>query len=204
MKKPYRSKLPRRQRGVIMVVALITLVVLMIGAVAMIRSMDAALTTAGSYGFKRDMANQGTRALVQVQTLMKTGALATDAARGANNTALNYSATILPTTPEGIPTALLTDTAFASVGVAGNDLDNGATGGITVRYVIDRLCSAPGAPSDSTCMVGSTPVSKAGSGSQSTPPSAEFFIVPQAVYRLTIKVTGPRNAQAFYQSTFTT
>jgi len=207
-KMPHHPSLPRRQRGVIMVVALITLVVLMIGAVAMIRSMNAASTAAGSYGFKRDMANQGTRALVKVQTLLKTGVLASDAARGSSNVGLNYSAVMLPTTPEGIPNALVGDEqAFGFVGSTANDINTDQFGndiGIKVRYVIDRLCSSVGPPSDSTCMVGSTPVSKSGSSSQSTPPSAEYFIVPQAVYRLTIKVTGPRNAQAFYQSTFTT
>ena len=49
---------PRRQRGVIMVIALITLAVLLIGAAAAMRSMNVTLASVGYFGFKRDMTNQ--------------------------------------------------------------------------------------------------------------------------------------------------
>ena len=184
-----------------MVVALVTLVVLMIGAVALIRSMSASMSIAGAFGIKRDMANQAANALAQVRTAMTTGALASDTARGADNLAANYFASIQPTTAEGIPTRLIvSDTDFTSAGFTTPPTVNG----ITVRYLVDRLCSSTGPASSGNCMIGSTPVPLgASAGDLKGGGNASGAIVPQAVYRLTIKVSGPLNAQAFYQSTFT-
>ncbi|HEY4080187.1 MAG TPA: hypothetical protein VGM81_05780 [Burkholderiaceae bacterium] len=193
----------RRQRGVIMVVALIVLVVLMIGSIAMVRSMNSALVAAGNYGFKRDMANQGVRALATVQTLMKTGALATDVVRQTSNPALNYSATQLATTPEGIPTALLSDAAFAAV-ASGADIAQ-ADMGITVRYVVDRLCTTTGPVNADACVLGTAPPAAGGSGTtvRGDGRPEDAVVIPQAVYRITVRVTGPRNSQSFFQATLT-
>lgn len=200
------SRPPRsgnQQRGVIMVIALVALVLLLIGAAAMIRSMNASQSAAGSYGFKRDMANQGVRALDYVRnTLLATGgALSSATVRQASLPAENYSATMLPTSPEGIPTALLsTDSDFVASGVGTLNRDiNVPDMQITVRYVIDRLCSNVGVPSADTCMVASAlpPAGGTPGKPRANPPPA------QPVYRLTVRVTGPRKAQSFFQSTFT-
>ncbi|XHS80059.1 hypothetical protein ACFJGW_08770 [Burkholderiaceae bacterium UC74_6] len=195
----------RRQRGVIMVVALVTLVVLLIGAAAMIRSMNSSLSATGSYGFKRDMSNQGARALNYVRnTLMVTGGtLGTDISRQSNLAAENYSATMLATSVEGIPTILLgTDSTFNGSGVSTTGKDITVSDlGITVRYVVDRLCATgTTVPSSSSCMMSSVPSPTGGtcrsaSCTRTAPP-------PQPIYRLTVRVTGPRNAQSFFQSTF--
>ena len=192
-----------QQRGVILVVALIVLVVLMIGSVAMIRSMNTSLVAAGNYGFKRDMSNQGVRALATVQALMKTGSLATDVARQTSNPALNYSATMLATTPEGIPIALLSDSAFAAV-AGGADIAQ-ADMGITVRYVVDRLCTASGPVNAGACVLGTTPAAAGGSGGalRGGGRPEDAVVIPQVVYRITVRVTGPRSSQSFFQATLT-
>ena len=123
--------------------AMIALVVLLIGTVALMRSMNTSLFTAGNFGFKRDLTNQGERAMATVLDLVQTGALGSEVAREGSATARNYSASILPTNGDGMPLALLSDAAFAAVGVAGNDISP-ADMGVTVRYVVDRLCVAAG------------------------------------------------------------
>ena len=144
MKTPRKFSSRRRaQRGAVLLFAMIALVVLLIGTVALMRSMNTSLFTAGNFGFKRDLTNQGERAIATVLDLVQTGALGSEAAREGNATARNYSASILPTNGDGIPLALLSDAAFAAVGVAGNDISP-ADMGVTVRYVIDRLCVAAG------------------------------------------------------------
>ncbi len=199
MKHPATPRKMHRQRGVIMVVALITLVVLLIGAVAMMRSMSNSLTASGAYGFKRDMANQGARAMAKVRDLVVTGSLASAASRQSDNLALNYTATMLTTSAEGIPVALLADDAgFAAAGVVGNDIHVDDMQ-VVIRYTVDRLCTAAGPASDSTCMIAGSPAPTGGVNGNPPPKPPP----PQAVYRLTVRVTGPRNAQAFYQSTFT-
>lgn len=130
-----------KQGGVALVFAMIALVLLLIGAAAIMQSMNTSLFTAGNLGFKRDLTNQGERALNTVLDLVSTGALGNDAARQTNNTARNYSATLFTdTNGQGIPAALLSDTAFAAVGVASNDITI-ADMNVSVRYVVDRLCA---------------------------------------------------------------
>lgn len=191
----------RRQRGVIMVIALVTLAILLIGAVAAIRSMSVTLTSVGNFGFKRDMGNQAERAFAQITTLLNSGGLSTAAARQTSSTALNYSATILTTSPEGIPTAMLDASNLDTVGglgVASNVINLTGTGtdqGLKIHYLIDRLCQNTGALSTDTCQTASNPA-------QGGPRIGGLAGPAQPVFRITVRITGPRNSQTFYQATY--
>lgn len=186
---------PGRQSGVVLIFALIVLVILTIGAVALVRSMNTSLFNAGNLAFRKDLVNQGEQAMSTVLTQLQTGALASAAVLNANAPNLNYSAVTLPANAQGIPNALLDDTAFAAVGTAANDLA-GATADVAIRYVIDRLCSTAGAATAPTCVQFiSTP---SGGTASSTPP-----VTPPAitVYRVSVRVSGARNTQVFLQTT---
>lgn len=198
------------RRGVVIVVVLLVLTVLLIGAAALVRSFNTSLTTSGNIGFKRDLLNQAERVVPVVLTAVRTGALSTAAARANHATGQNYSATILATNDAGIPTALLSDAAFAAVASTGNDLSV-AGQGVRVRYVIDRLCSEVGLDSAlgaDKCTLASSTTPAGGSASdliRAEDPGGGLSgaLVPQVVYRLTIRVDGPRGTQGFYQTTFT-
>lgn len=192
----------RSQQGVVLIYALITLVIMLIGAVAISRSISANQFSLGNIGFKRDLTNQGERAIiVAMDAVRANGALANEAARNNDMVAANYSATMLPTNAQGIPTALLgDDDAFAAVGRPGNDIDV-ADMGVRIRYVIDRLTTSTGACTPSTCtMAGATSEVFGGA------PTGNSRLAPpdQPIFRLTLRVTGPRNTLSFFQSTFTT
>lgn len=199
---------PRRaSRGAVLLFAMIALVILLIGTVALMRSMNTSMFTAGNFAFKRDLTNQGERAMTTVLALVQSGALGTDATRQANATASNYSAAILPTNDQGIPLALLDDTAFGATGVSSNDITL-ADMGITVRYVVDRLCAAAGPATQDSCTLAgnllpagssSSELLRAEDGSSGGVGAA----APQVVYRVSIRVDGPRRTQSFFQSTFT-
>jgi hypothetical protein len=185
-----------------MIVTLLALVIMFIGSIALARSFNTSLFTAGNLAFKRDLVNQAERASAVVMgQLTGAGALATEAVRAADSTANNYSADTLPTNDQGIPNALLNDAAFAAVGVAGNDIVI-AEQGVTVRYVIDRLCNAVGTElalgPAANCSVGQSPDARGGSASE----ISRATLSPQVLYRLSVRVDGPRNTQAFFQSTF--
>jgi uncharacterized membrane protein YgcG len=195
---------------VVLIFALIALVILLIGAAGMMRSMNTSLFNAGNFGFKRDLTNQGERATTIVLDAVRqagVGALRTEAARQASDAALNYSAAILPTNAQGIPLALLSDAALAGIGVAGNDIAL-ADMGVTVRYVVDRLCVGPGPVMQDSCTLAGNLIPSGSSSSELL--RAEDFssggagaVTPQAVYRVSIRVDGPRRTQSFFQSTFT-
>ena len=195
------------QRGVVMLFGLIALAIMLIGAAAMVRSMNTSMFTAGNLGFKRDMANQMERAISVVTEDLRVGVLAAETARQANNTARNYSSTLLASNAQGIPNALLSDSTFTTVAVASNDISV-PDQAITVRYVIDRLCANTGVAATTHCQMAPDPLPRGGGSSGATgaeygTPGGGGAVSQRVIYRLSIRVTGPRNTQAFYQSTMT-
>jgi type IV pilus assembly protein PilX len=186
------------QRGVVLIFSLIVLLILAIGAVAVIRSVDASLLSAGNLAFHRDLVNQAEQAVSSVMTEFKTNGPPLGGATTADLPAANYVSTTLATNAQGVPLVLLgNNTVFNSVASSANDIP-GATPDVTIRYVIDRLCTVAGVASAPNC-VQSTGLPTGGTANRNTavaPPSA-------TVYRISVRVDGPRATQAFLQTTFT-
>jgi Tfp pilus assembly protein PilX len=210
---------PLRQRGVVLLFSLIALVVLLIAAVALMRSLNTSLFTAGNIAFKRDLQNQSERAVEQVLADFRAGgALDSPTTRANNVAAQNYSASVLPVNAQGIPTALLADDATFAAAWTAADIDGTteptlANQGVSIRYVVDRMCATTGdetALGTATCVLSNNPMPSGGSasnlqGADKAPLCATCAsAAPQGVvYRVSVRVTGPRNTQAFFQSTFT-
>lgn len=203
MKPQSTTRKSGRQQGVVLLITLVVLVVLLAGGVAIMRSMNASLFSAGNLAFKRDLINQGERAVSKVLTLFAgSAALASPAATAANQKASNYVATPLPTNAQGVPTALLSNTEFDTIGQASNDIADSAAG-VTIRYVIDRLCTSAG----SSAALGKTgcvypPSSTDVRGGSSQEIGTRLPPPPSTIYRLSIRVTGPRDTQVFLQTSF--
>jgi type IV pilus assembly protein PilX len=192
-----------RQQGVVLIFSLIVLLILAIGAVALLRSANSSLLGAGNLAFHRDLVNQGEQAISTVMTEFKTnGPPLSLNPTSADLKPANFVSSVLPTNNQGVPLVLLNDAAFAAVATpglapAGNDIP-GATPDVTIRYIIDRLCTSTGAASSPNC-VQSTGLPTGGTANRNTavaPPSA-------TVYRISVRVDGPRGTQAFLQTTFT-
>ena len=206
------TSIRRRQRGVVLLFSLIALVIMLIVAVALVRSFNSSLFGAGNIGFKRDMQNQSEAAVDKVLKEFKAGGLlATPDDRKANKSGANYSATMLATNAQGIPDAMQDDTTFAALGITTND-SNPAGASVKVRYLIDRLCAVNGdetsiTAADSCRLAGNTvPAGTSLSNLKSadrTINGAKGAASQAVLYRVSIKVTGPRNTQSFFQSTFT-
>lgn len=201
------SRPGRAQRGVIMLYGLIALAIMLIGAAAMVRSMNTSLVNAGNLGFKRDLTNQAERAAANVLTLLQSGALATLATRESHRTVNNYSATMLATNAQGLPNALVDDSGFSAVGVASNDIAV-TDQAITLRWVIDRLCANTGTADASHCVMANDPMPAGGSGSDlinaiDTTSGGAGALARRVIYRVSIRVTGPRATQAYFQTTLT-
>ncbi len=196
-----------RQHGVVMLFGLIALAIMLIGTAAMVRSMNTSMFNAGNLGFKRDMGNQMERAISLVTDALRSGSLSSDATRQANLTASNYRATLLPSNDQGIPNALLSDSVFTGIASSANDISVPAQA-ITVRYVVDRMCTNLGAADASHCVMATDPVANGGGsrgsgGAEFNTPGGAGAVTQRVVYRLSVRVTGPRDTQAFFQSTMT-
>jgi type IV pilus assembly protein PilX len=193
-----RAGSARRQGGVVLIIALIALVILMIGGVALVRSFDTSMLMSGNMAFKRDLMNQGERGMAQAIAALSAGALASEATREANAPGSNYSATSLASDAHGIPQVLLGNDATFSAAYTAGDLSDAASK-VTIRYVIDRQCSATGAFSADTCTT--TTATAEDKGGSSFLKKAGGGLRP--VYRISVRVTGPRNTQAYLQGTVT-
>ena len=207
---PRLASRSQTQRGMVLIFALITLVIMMIGAVAIARSISGSQFITGNLGFKRDLSNQGERALQEAMKAVRAGPLADVAARNGDLKSANYKATLLATNAQGIPKALLSDKEFEQVGSADRDIQIDDMG-VKVRYVVDRLASADGICGLNQCAMAGQSVfgggsnewinsqSNGGEVKNSNPGAAP----QQPIYRITVRVSGPRKTLSFFQSTFT-
>ena len=184
----------KSQSGVVLVVALMALVIMLLASVALIRSTNTNLLIAGNMAFKRDLINQAERAIPVIKAKLITGGvLGGEVTRQTNLISNNYYATIQANNPSGIPNVL-----FA---VADNNANNitDAASGVTVRYVIDRMCLATGEPLDNTCTMGGS----SSDGPSCSAPCKKPGGINYPVYRITLRATGPRNTEAYLQTTYT-
>lgn len=191
--KSYPSSQRSHQGGVVLLFCLIILVVLLAGGVAVMRSMNTSLFGAGNLAFKRDLVNQGEQAASTALALFRTGPLATVGADATSLPASNYSAIRLDTNSRGVPLALLDENTTAAT----THITQGDT---KIYYLIERLCNATGPASKSNCIYAPAKTEVRGGdgmGADRPPPASAL------VYRLTVRVDGPRNTQAFLQSSFT-
>ncbi|WKZ85999.1 hypothetical protein N5B55_03325 [Ralstonia pickettii] len=195
--RPLRAMVRRHQSGVVLLIALIAVVILAIGTVALFRSSDAALFNAGNLAFKRDMTNRGELGIVAAKAALTSGALNQESTRQSNQLASGYYATMQATGTHGVPNTLI---GYLPSKPSTPPLPTiNAGDGITIYYMIDRLCSATGSTDPSNaCVVSSIGSAKGGTvlpyRGQAQPPS-----VP--VYRISVRVDGPRNSQTFLQTT---
>ena len=211
MKTLSKMHAPARERGVVLLFCLIILVVLLAGGVAVMRSMDTSLFGAGNLAFKRDLVNQGELAIAKAMREFQTGgALVASGATSSSVPAANYSAIQLAANAKGIPEVLLKKTTLTGPDVVGNTFAPTGTpisgnGGVTVRYVIDRMCNATGAFSTigkSGCVyTPSTTETLGGDQSQLSVPGPSLPSPP--IYRVSVRVDGPRDTQVFLQASFT-
>lgn len=188
-----------RQSGIVMIVTLIVLALLMVGGLALMRSSDSSSALAGQLAFRRDMKNQGERGMEVALGLLNTGALQSPAARQANVATANYSAIKLSSNSQGLPDVLMqSDAALAAAGMTGAAITDSAAG-VSVRTIIDRLCSASGAATDANCVRLPMECSAKGGQDQSGM-GGQATTCYGTAYRISVRVDGPRSTQAFFQS----
>lgn len=185
----------RHSSGVVMIITLIALVLVLIGATALVRSMRASSMVAGNLAIKRDLMNQAERGMAAAMTALQSGALSTETARTSNLLSANYSATQLEPNAEGIPNALVKDSVFTAAGFTGADISDSSTG-LEIRYLIDRQCTASGDYDPGACEFQITKGDKNGSEFLKKPGGGQI-----AIYRISVRVKDTRrNTQSFSQA----
>lgn len=197
------------QRGAALLFALVVMTILLISAVALVKSMDTSLSGAGNIAFRRDMVNQGELVLHDLLTKMQSnGSLR--ALGNASDKSINYSAVALASNAEGIPDALVNSTMggdndpFSEIGSSNRDITSSskdlpsevtsALRGTRIRYVIERLCRYQEEPSSAHCV--QAMISPPGGTAGTIRPR----VSSSTVYRVNIRVSGPRDTEVFLQA----
>ena len=203
----------RRQRGVVMFIALLVMVALSLAGIALIRSADTATVVSGNLAFKQAAVYAVDRSVEQaVQALFNPVAAPatpapTIADTGVHAPAQNYyacvrnaagTACLAPGDPiPEIPAALASRTAFTDAGlnVALVDAAKDAADN-TAYYVIERMCGNAGPAVGANCNMASDALG-ADAGTQ----HYEGLVrTGDAFYRVTVRVEGPRNTVAYAQA----
>jgi Tfp pilus assembly protein PilX len=204
-KSTFERALIVKQRGVVLIFALIALLAIMLAAVALIRSVDTSTMIAGNLAFKQTTTTSG-----DAGTEAAIGWLAaTQAANSTKNIYTDVSHT-LNVTDATSGYYSNTDPALSLVAVAAWNAITTIpaitdSSGNTIRYIIQRTCRTPGvAIKDADCLF---------SGAvQNT--NGQNILLPQDVckgpgcpvagqtpmIRITSRVTGPKNTVSYVQA----
>lgn len=174
------------QQGVTLLVALVVLLVMTITGLALVRTSTLGAGVSGSLALKQ-AATSGAdlgleTGLAKLEVLAATGTSALD----ANNSALGYYASV---DPKASAQSLAWDSA--PVATTNDGLGN------EVRYLIHRLCSKAEAlnAAGQSCVM---PQGEGCSGSSESIGSVSSC-TQRPMYRITAKVSGPRDTESYVQ-----
>ncbi|HZF19840.1 MAG TPA: hypothetical protein VE008_09055 [Burkholderiales bacterium] len=187
----------RRQRGTMLIIALIVLVAMTLVGIATMRSVDTATLVAGNIAFKQSTVGGADQGLQAAYTWLTANAIGNTLL--TDHTGSGYVSSVPGIEP---------DWSLSSSWTNGFTLNNGNpdVAGNTVSYLIHRMCPVPNCGPNQTCLgqtnvCGQTPDPKTFSGEGSDQSKAQFYSKPPAIhYRLTARAVGPRNSTTVVQT----
>jgi type IV pilus assembly protein PilX len=202
---------PARQRGIVLIMALIVLVALTLAALALTRSTYTSTAIAGNLSFQQaatHAADSGIEQAVawleanngQVSTPSSSACSSGSSVLACDQAAYGYKAT--KDDPSGSQSWDLYWQQTVSPGKWAKSLATD-TNGYTVSYLIQRMCSAAldAQAIGNYCTV--SPVASSSScqgGSSCDAQMVNLGSTSQVYYRITVQVIGPHNAQSYVQS----
>ncbi len=181
---------PKRQQGIVLLIALTVLVAMSLAGVALMRSVDNTVVIAGNISFKQaslHVSDRGGRdALIWLQGKYAGGAGPTILSN--DDPSFGYFSARPPTEPDWFDPATWASALTTNGGVAD-------ASGNTVKYLIHRMCAVPGLQeneNNQSCSKFFPANQKLDSGSKSVG-QAQYEGNFQMYYRVTTRVDGPRN-----------
>jgi Tfp pilus assembly protein PilX len=188
----HSANLRAKQRGVVLLVTLIVLVIMTLTAIALVRSMDTTNVIAGNLAFQQSATHSGDAGVEAAIAWMEPNVATLQNDSFANG----YSSSI------SNPAANQTWDNFFTTTLAGRTrtLPTDAVGN-TATYAIQRLCltanilpNAVGAGCTVTPAVAVTTASSEDAG------TVKLTASTQQYYRITSRTVGPRNSKSYVQA----
>jgi type IV pilus assembly protein PilX len=205
-----------RQRGMSLIFALITLVSMMLAAIALVRSVDSGSQILGNIGFQQDATASADRATREATTYLTSGAdLTTNSAAGSPSASNTGFYAFAPANLD-VTGQLGSPSTHTLVDWDGNSCNSGSgaaclfphaavgTPNNTASYVILRLCQSTGAIGSSNC---AQPLTATGGGPSNNgacmagggkcasagTPTGQYF-------RIIVRVSGSRSTTSFTET----
>ena len=201
-----RTPIVRRQRGVVLFIALIVMVAVSLAAIALIRSVDTTNILIGNLAFRQSSILPANMAVEQAAAALFPEAAPTGVPAIADPTAdlpaENYFASWQNSDDaRGVPTLLQTRTNAAALTKTLDAQDNAnanvaVANRTVVRYMIERMCLAAGPAKASNCDM-MPPKQNPGT---TVHDESTATLTPIPFYRVTIRVDGPQNTASFLQA----
>ena len=203
---------PQRSEGAGLVVALVMLIVMSMSALALVRAVSTSVVVAGNFAFRQAAvmaAEAGSEAAIIWLTARATSPdLYSDQPNQGYYASLPEGLDISGSAPAGARVAIDWDkdqcnsrTGVTCVSASPETTKDAA--GQVIQYVIHRLCRSAGSPEDSanSCLLyrESSQVSPK-KGQFSYGASSRFKSNSAVYYRITTRVSGPRNTTVFIQT----
>lgn len=184
----------------VLLIALIMLVALTLGGIALIRSVYTSNLIAGNLAFQQAAVMAGDRGVeAAVKWLENSNTTAAAGTLFSDVPAQGYFASRVGGTPAASQSwDAFWSATLAPIGVVTLPADAYNTGN-TVQYVIHRLCDLKTAPtSGNPCALSPSTIGSAGSSRGGGVVALQY--TNQVYYRITVRISGPRNTVSFTQA----
>lgn len=204
---PIAHKGKAAQQGVVLFIAMIALVVMSLAAVALIRSVDTNSLITGNLSFKQTSVASSSYGIESLADYLGTQ----DVLYANSSDATNGYYAVCTTTQSSVAKpcdgALLTQSSTWDAGVTSRMADGlEITGGKdaygnTIEYIVERMCTAAGAATKTNCLLAKR-TNDNGSKNvlNETLVGAPEVLTDLPVFRVTVRVTGPKNTVSYVQS----
>ena len=193
---------PARQRGVVLFIALIAMVILMLAGVALVRSVESSTSVAGNLAFRQASIAPVNQKIEEAVSKLFTKPVAPIVDKTATDAAQGYYASLQAgEKPNGVPAVLSgtyanMTTAYTAAGLPAPYVD-GVTN-LEVRSVIERICLADGAATAANCDLMPPKVSPAGTDNE----VKRIPLPPIPHFRVTVRVDIPNTNTVSYAQAF--
>lgn len=191
------------QSGVVLFIAMIALVVMSLAAVALIRSVDTNNLIAGNLSYKQTAAASSSFGVESMANQLGIQLLSysevSDPTNGYYAVCTTYSTA---GTCDGKNLTVATNWVPGTTSrlATGNGVTAGVdTYGNTVQYIVERMCKAVGSATTTPCLSSSSVLDASSKNVPNGPkgPSTQFNA---AIYRVTVRVAGPKNTLSYIQA----
>lgn len=179
----------QRQKGLVLFVALIALVVMSLASAALVRSVDSGVLVAGNLAFKQSAILSAETGIAEAYKYIGDNIGNLDTSSSGYFALFNDSKDLKDNSTWGTGNSFL----LANDAITGNE----------TRYILQRMCWQSGSPSatPNNCMSGDgnkAPNSQAGQNyaTQTVPLGSSESVV----YRVTVRVAGPKNTRSYLQA----